>query len=241
MDTLEILKECGLSNNEAKIYLALLESGTATATDIAKKTRLHRTNVYDSLKRMIEKGMAAHFQKDNTTCYEATNPEGLLNLMKQKEAILQSVLPQLKLARNLAKGKTEARVFEGKQAIVEFLFDLLNCNDEILVYGIPKEVPDMLKTILPHFHKERVTKKVWMKHIYNHDARERINYLNSLPYTEARYLPEPFDSQVSTFVCGNEVVFTLWIDNMVTIRIENKLMADAYRKYFNLLYGKARK
>lgn len=64
----------------------------------------------------------------------------------------------------------------------------LKYNEPILVYGIPKEAPEKMKTFIPHFHNRRIPQKIVMKHIYNHNAQERIKYLNTLPYTEARYL-----------------------------------------------------
>ena len=46
----DILEEIGLSPNEAKIYTTLLGLGLSTVTSISNKCKLHRANVYDSLK-----------------------------------------------------------------------------------------------------------------------------------------------------------------------------------------------
>jgi len=50
---IEKLKEAGLTENESKIYLALLEIGPANAGLISRKSGLHRRVVYDSLDMLI--------------------------------------------------------------------------------------------------------------------------------------------------------------------------------------------
>jgi sugar-specific transcriptional regulator TrmB len=67
----KILEELGLSKNETKVYLALLELGLSSLKDITSKSGVHRTNVYDSLKRLVKKGLVSHVTKDNKTAYEA--------------------------------------------------------------------------------------------------------------------------------------------------------------------------
>ena len=48
----EVLEQIGLSRNESKAYLALLELGSTSAGRVAKKTRLDRANIYDSLEKL---------------------------------------------------------------------------------------------------------------------------------------------------------------------------------------------
>jgi len=236
----DILVDIGLSPNEAKIYISLLNIGLSTATSISDDSKLHRANVYDSLKKLIEKGLVSHIKRDKTTLYEATNPQALLRLVKEKENKVISILPQLLLNRKLATTKGDAQIYEGVQAFTNILYGFLKYKEEILVYGIPKIAPEMMVTRIPHFHTERLKLKISMKHIYNHDAGERIKDLNKMPLTFARYLPDKFDSQVSTNICGEEVVLTLWVKPIFSIRIKNKLIANSYKKYFSLLWNSSK-
>ena len=63
----KILEEVGLTGNEIKVYLALLELGSVTAGDILKKIELHRGAVYDTLDKLIDKGLVSYFIKNNVT------------------------------------------------------------------------------------------------------------------------------------------------------------------------------
>jgi HTH-type transcriptional regulator, sugar sensing transcriptional regulator len=236
----EILTDIGLSQNEAKVYLCLLNLGLSSITQIADNCKLHRANVYDSMKKLINKGLAAYLQKDNVTLYEASNPQSLLRIVKEKEIKIRNILPQLMLSKKFSEKKGEAHVYEGVNAFVRILYGFLEHNEPILIYGIPKLAPNLMKTKIPHFHTERIKLKLPMKHIYNHDAKSRIKYLNKLPYSEAKYLPSSFDSQVSTNICGDTVVLTLWSNTVISIQIKNKDLADSYKQYFKLLWDNAK-
>ena len=50
----------GLSEKEAKVYLACLEIGDASANEISLKSDLPRTLVYDILERLIDSGLVSY-------------------------------------------------------------------------------------------------------------------------------------------------------------------------------------
>ncbi len=232
-----VLVNLGLSRNEAKVYLSMVSLGLATAAEIAKKSQIHRTNAYDAISKLIEYGLASHIQKKDKKYYEATDPENLKSIIKEKESALESVLPKLKLNQELAVQKGQACVFEGVTAFTRILDGFLKHNEPILVYGIPRVAPDMMKHFIMGFHKRRLAKGIKMLHIYNHKAMDRIKFLNKMKLTEARYLPKDYESQVSTNICGDEVVLVLWTSTPWTVQIKNKQIADAYKQFFNVLWN----
>jgi len=232
----DILTELGLSSTEAKIYISLLGLGLSTVTEISKNTKLHRTNIYDSIKKLVNKGLASYIKKDGTVLYEANDPKALIRIIKEKENKLNDIMPQLLLSKKLASSSGEATVVEGLSAFMHLLYELLEYNDDIRVYGIPASVPEIVSIVIPHFHKERLKRKIKMLHIYNHNAKDRIKFLNKMELTQARYLPEEFDSEVSTFVCGDEIILTVWQKPITSISIKNAALAKAYKKYFKIIW-----
>lgn len=233
-----LVEELGLSRNEAKVYTALLHLGSVPVGKIASESKIHRTNVYDTLDRLIEKGLVSYVQKDDVKHYQATEPDNLFSIIREKEARLQSLLPQLHFSQRAKK--STVHVYEGKTPIKNMLNRFLEQGKPIDVFGIPKEVPEILKHFLPGFHARRVKKEIPMRHIYNLDAIERINHLNTLPCTEARSLPKSYDSPVSTLIAGDLVVLTLFSQDLLVILIESASLARSYRNYFNLLWKLAK-
>ena len=85
-----ILLEVGLTEAETKIYLAVLKLKTCTVRDITKECGFHRTNIYDILEQLRERGLITIFKEGKTTKYNATNPNNLYELLREKKAILLS-------------------------------------------------------------------------------------------------------------------------------------------------------
>ncbi len=239
----EILEDIGFSKNEAKIYLALIELGNATASEVAKVSRVHRTNVYDALKGLIKKGVVSYVINNETKCYEATDPKNLLYVLKEKENSLNEIIPELNLKKQLAPKKSEVHIFEGTRAIKDILEHFLEMKTDRCDYGAPKTASEKIgKGWLEDYHKRRIKKKLFLRHIYNEDAIDRIKYLNTLNYTEVRFLPKEYNSPVSTEICGDEVVLMMWDEQEpIAIQIINEKVANAYRHYFELMWEIAKK
>jgi hypothetical protein len=237
----QILESLGLSKNEAKVYLALNKLGSAPAGKIAEVLKLHRTNIYDALDRLYKKSLVSHFTKDKVKVFSTTNPNALLNLLDDKRNSLQSILPSLALNHQISKIQTKTGIYEGIGAYKNQVYALLDFQKPILMYGIPKYASELTKTWVMNYHKERVLKKINMKHIYNAGAKERIDLLNRLPYTEAKYLPKEYDSPVSTIICGSVVLICFWsLKPFLIIKIESEELSTSYERYFELLWSLAK-
>ena len=113
----QILQEIGLSNTEAKVYLALLELGSALAGEITKKSEVNRTNVYDALERLIEKGLVSYVISANRKMFEAVNPERLREMLREKQVKLDSVIKNLQIKYRENKSEEDATIFKGKKGI----------------------------------------------------------------------------------------------------------------------------
>src|SRR3989338_11529589 len=96
MDAIASLQRFGLSEKEAKTYLACLELGETGAGDISIKSNLPRTLVYDILERLIDIGLASYAIKNNKKYFQASNPEKLSRILKEKQESISKILPKLK-------------------------------------------------------------------------------------------------------------------------------------------------
>ena len=94
-ETIKKLEEFGLSEKEARVYLASLELGEATASDIAIKGNLPRTLVYDILERLIGQGLISYSIKNNKKHFLAVHPKEFLTIIKDKETAISSVMLEL--------------------------------------------------------------------------------------------------------------------------------------------------
>ena len=91
----DLFEELGLSMNEAKIYDALITYGGSGVSTIALRSKVHRSNAYDSLHRLIEKGLVYEVFGQRENLYEAVDPGKLLEFFEEKQMKLRSALPSL--------------------------------------------------------------------------------------------------------------------------------------------------
>ena len=85
MEIIKNLQEQGLSEKEAKVYVACLELGDTTAGDVSFKSKLPRTLVYDLLSKLIEKGLIAYVIKNNIKYFKASEPQQFIKILKEKQ------------------------------------------------------------------------------------------------------------------------------------------------------------
>ncbi len=81
----KILTSLGLSEKEAQIYEATLESGPETVQKIAHRAGITRTGAYAYIRSLIQKGLMSSSTRDKRTYFSAEPPENLFRLLEQQK------------------------------------------------------------------------------------------------------------------------------------------------------------
>src|SRR3989338_10227979 len=115
----EGLKNIGLKGSEIKVYLYLLENGVSTPPQIAKSTKIARTNTYHIVRALEEKGLIEQHKKRKRFVYLPTDPAALLRTLERRREIVEQLLPDLRALHKIQKNKPSIRFFEGTEQIKE--------------------------------------------------------------------------------------------------------------------------
>src|SRR3989344_7004419 len=116
MDT-TTLEKIGLSKKEAKVYLSLLKLKLAPVTKISEESGVDRTQTYDILQNLIEKGLASYILKNNTRNFSPSNPDQILQDIQEKEKEFKLILPSLKQLFVQEHDKTSVEIFKGIEGL----------------------------------------------------------------------------------------------------------------------------
>ncbi|MBS3085676.1 hypothetical protein J4225_03245 [Candidatus Pacearchaeota archaeon] len=247
----EMLEKTGLSKNETKTYLALLELGITSSKAIIEKTQLHRQIVYDSLSKLIGQGLASYVIQANRKYFKASPPKQFLEFFNKKEEEIKkqkeefkNILPKIE-ERQSKKEDQEATLYYGNKGIKSLLDDMLNESKEILTIGASDIGAEAFKYHLefnlPKFHNIREKKKIKYKLLLSEELKDRAKELSKLKHTEVKILPKEFTSNSSTNIYGEKISIILWGVQPFGVLIKSKEIADAQRKHFNLLWKIAKK
>ena len=125
MFEIDALAAAGLTDAEAKVYLALLQSGNSPAGAIVKKAGLHRATTYQVLQRLIEKGLVSSLISGKKRHFSAAEPRRLLDDISQRREALHQAIPWLEGIMAEGKEKQEVQVYSGVKGMRTVLDALL--------------------------------------------------------------------------------------------------------------------
>lgn len=242
MEILKALQTFGLSEKEAKVYLAGLELGTATASDISIKSNQPRTLVYDLLEKLIELGLTSYAIQNSKKHFTMANPNELSKILEEKQNIIQETLPDLeKLYKVPGTKRPAVEIYEGKEGLKTLMNDMLKLKiKELLAYGSSRSFFEVDPFFIEHWHNQRIKQKMGIRVIYNEteQTKKRIGeYKESLGLTKYKFLPIKVESPTPTLIYKNKLVFLNLIKKEpFAVMIENEAMANNYRKYFEELW-----
>lgn len=241
----ELLERLGLTKNEVKTYLALLELGSVPAGPLIKRLGMHRAAVYNLLDILIDKGLVHYVMQAKRKYFEAQKPERLVDLINAKkqnldeqEQQLMKVLPELELKRKLSKEIQEGTLYKGKKGLKSIFEDVLMYDTDMLIYGASGKFKELFPAYYIHWHKRRYQKKIKIRIIYSELVRKQKRE-KELQLIDVKYLHDINITPSTTFVYGDKVVIVLWSEIPMAFLMRSKVVAESHRHFFGLLWEKA--
>jgi len=236
---LEILEDLGLSQTEAKVYLALLEIGSGLAGEITKKAEINRTNVYDALERLLKKGLVTYVISANRKIFEPVAPERLKELLQEKEENLSSILPDLNVLFKESKHKEEAMLFKGKKGVKSAYETILRENKDLFAYGAESRFADIFPAYQKEWNERRAKNKQHLFIIFNEKVRERKKKEN-LKLCKMRFLPRSYEFPSTILFSGNVALTIVWTETPFAFFIRSKEAVKSNLNFFDILWKVAK-
>jgi sugar-specific transcriptional regulator TrmB len=241
MTVYEVLKRLGFLDNEIKVYLALIDSGVSLAGNIAKKSNLHRRQVYDALNRLTHKGLVSYAIKSGKKLFKPTHPGRILEIVKERENEIQEILPELEKRFETTKQSIFAEIYEGAEGLKSVMEMILKERKEWLTIGSTGKAPSILPYYLEQFARKRLKLGIKRKVLIadTKEGREYYKVLKKQGLIQIRFLPKEIQQPQTIWIFGSKVAIILVsLENLVVFLIDNKETAHSYREYFNLLWKK---
>jgi len=255
MDTEKLLK-IGLTEGEARVYLALAETGSATVGPVVRKSGVAYSNIYEILERLIKKGLVSFIIKSKTRYFQALEPGRLYDYIEMKEAevrsqrkVAEQLVPELSRFSKRRGEKLEAEVFIGlsgmKTAYEKVAAGCENGCEYVYIYGPEKGFMERVDTFFLDLDKKVYTKSgMKMKGILSREYFSNSRYIRkskkiSRGEEEVRYVDFPVPGNID--VHGDKVLIASWAGPVIAVLIHSNDMADSFRKYFDSVWKKARK
>jgi len=261
MNSINILKQIGLSDNEAKVYLAVLELKKGLVTTIAEKAGVNRTTAYDVLKYLNQKGLVVQYIENNKAGFTTEGPAKIKNWLTQKEnqidqekEIFKQNLDQLKHIFYSRPKTPRFKYFEGPNSMENFFNNSLDClSGEIIGYASTTLVKDYAtKQYVKSYVKQRYNKQIKGRYfVQEADAEQAKPYLQK--YYQKYLQKNPFFVQFKILPIKEKKYFineTNIYDNKFAIShsgqdffgviIEDQEVANTQKIIFDVLWKKVK-
>jgi predicted transcriptional regulator len=243
MQFLEALSSAGLTDAEAKVYLALLQTGATPAGAIVKKSGLHRATTYQSLQRLTEKGLASSVIVGKKRHFSAAEPQRLLDsLREQQEYVAQSIPALTNLAKANRSGQ-EVAVYSGTRGIrtvLDSMLDEMGTGAEYLDFGVSGLFLDVMGPYWHLFQKRKRNQRIRPRVIFDEAVKRRKPELLRSYFGSCRFHPKMNASLTDTMIYKNTVVLLIWTASPpIAVVIRNADNARSYRNQFELMWKSA--
>ncbi|MEA3414422.1 MAG: helix-turn-helix domain-containing protein [Nanoarchaeota archaeon] len=243
----ELLKNIGLTENESKVYLALLKIGISTTSKIIQESKISSGKIYEILDKLHKKSLISTTKIKGIKHFEATSPSALINYiadkknqLEEKEKNLKEILPKLIKLQINSIDKTSVNIILGEKSIKPLIENLFsNAQEKICVMGIRGTKNEKYNNFWWHLTNEIIEKKKkkalylfsenTSKYYKRHKKLKqiKIKWLNGITPTAIDII----DNQVLVFSYGEE---------LTCIHITSKLIADSFKSFFMSLWNIAK-
>jgi HTH-type transcriptional regulator, sugar sensing transcriptional regulator len=240
------LVNLGLTPEESRVYLAVLELGGSYASNIARKASINRATCYHTLNNLIKKGLLSSHTKGKVLWFNAEDPKKLITLEKERLEKAKSLVPQLLSIANTMTFKPKIRFFEGAEGVKTVFEDVLASNEkEVLGYTNLRELDAVLPPgYFKDYVKRKLKKKIKTRYL-SPATGEGVDLIDKYyPKNYDQNLVEillvnkdefSFENEISIY--GNKVtILSLDPAEPIALLIESATFAASMRSIFNLAW-----
>jgi sugar-specific transcriptional regulator TrmB len=246
------LVNLGLTHEQVKIYLFLLNNGISNAKNIALKTGLGRPLVYkvlDQLKALKLVDFRENIGK--ITLFQPNHPSILKSYIQEKKSQLDNSIKifdkhygLLASKFNVLTGKPNIIFMEGLNGLQEMYDDILNEGQNIrlirslLDHKDPK-VASILRTHIDKQAKKGI--KVDMVGPPRYElTTEEMRKKDEARLVTRKVMPENFLIPSQVIIYGNKVAITDFKGEIITTIIENPDVRETFEKMFDFMFQNAK-
>lgn len=238
-----LLRQVGMDEKQAEIYLALLSLKTAKASEVAKLAKQSRSHTYIILRELEEMGLVSEVEQGNILQFIAEPPERLIGYLKERErrfsdlqTLVKGAMPVLNAMTSAYSGTPRVTVLKGLDGMKQVYRDILT-HEYVGMYNAQSSIETFGDNIVTMLFGKQATLKGRDLIVNNEGAKQ---YLKDIPPTKdykIKLLPEGMDFETDTMVFGDTVVLFAFDDERTVIRIENAQIAAAFKSWFEAMWN----
>ena len=254
MNYLRLLKNLGLKEEEAEIYLALLKLGLVKVSELVSEVNLPRTSIYMHLKNLVVKGYAKKSRKNRIEYFSPIEPKVILQEEEQKIKDFSAAVPLLETLSDFPKQKAKVEYFETVQGITRLYEAMLDYDYKHIPFLIESAITTKAnftkidESFWVNWESKFLQKKVVTQGIITNDTIPIIVGLPDdikkaaleRPATVRVIDQREFPLAINLYLLYPDLVFIIISQEDLVIRISNKNLYSSLVSFYKALYEQGR-
>ena len=237
----DILKEIGLSENEANVYSSLLSLGPATVLNISKTSEIKRTTVYSVLESLKQKGLVNLELQGFKQLYAAENPSKLEHVLESRKEKFKDSLPEFMALYSLKGGESFIKYYEGLEgvkSVYESLIRDIKPHENYSVIGSQKDWHDLDEDYFQDFIERRAKLNINIRLLLTESEIAKEHKKFERNYNEhIKFLPENTSLTTNMVVTPQKIVIQQLTQPIMAIVIENKSIVKMHQELFEVMWN----
>lgn len=243
----KVLIDSGLTKEQAKIYLYLLDAGLSNAKVIAQKTKVGRALTYKVIEQLIGMGLIEKREDiGKVALFKASHPSAIKNILEKNKQVVDFANESFSKSYgmlcsqfNILNGKPHVKFLEGLDGLQEMYNDILDEGQDIKLFrSFLDHKDEQVTKILREHMKKQATKGIRVKMIGPHRndvTLEELKKKDIERLVTRKTIHEGFLIPSQVIVYGNKVSITDFKNLIITI-IENECVKDSFERMFDYTF-----
>lgn len=148
----KLLKNIGLGEKEALIYMELLKLNGSYPTILAKKCGINRSSIYMILDSLVSRDIITRTKKNGQFFYFPTHPRIFIRETREHQLLIQNTLDDLELLLEELASKDSHRLRSEKKQVITDLEEALT----YVVKSISSQITDMAAIFLVDWKRDKI-------------------------------------------------------------------------------------
>ena len=245
-----IFEKLGLTSQEPKLYLALLESGPTSAGLLAKKSGTRRSTLYGLLENLQGRGLVSQTEKNGVKIWRAEPPETISNSLRRKSEEWKKtnedfniLLPELLKKQRQDTLAPRFKYFHGIDGVKHIMNDMLLYSDMITQSFWPaSEMLDLLgEDFFDTLNRARIRQRLYTQALWPPSKAVNISKHPSFGvgkefFREIRLTPKGVDCTMGYWAYHTKVAFVSSRKECFGFIVESNELRQMLKTQFDVLW-----
>ncbi len=238
--SLENLQKIGMTNKEARVYLALLELGKSAVSVIAGRAQMNRSTAYVILRSLRAQGFVLEIPNTKKHEFIAEDPQKIVEITQSRHTLAERLVPTLQAKRKKESGLSNFRFYQGLDGLREayqYRLESFSNSECVAFWGASASIPPEAHRIFLKWARDSKRANVRLRAIAPDDESLSLyRDIDTEHLREVRIVPQSvYPSELSIEIFTDMVRMTS-LSDLQTVIIESKETARSMKAIFEMCW-----